>query len=59
MPQAAAVIPARTEARNASQVESSSPAQNTPWAWEPVNPARLKVTGALPSDRSRSPNARA
>ncbi len=59
MPHAAAVSPAVTDDRNASQVESSSPAQNTPCACDPVNPARENVTGALPAERSRSPKARA
>ena len=59
MPQAAAEMPALRDERNASHVESSSPAQNTPWACDPVNPAREKVTGALPAERSRSPKARA
>src|SRR5213595_2063308 len=56
-PHADAESPANRDQRNASHVEFSSPAKNAPWAWEPVNPARLKVTGALPADSSRSPYA--
>ncbi len=57
MPLDAADRPANIDQRNASQVEFSSPAQNAPCAWLPVKPARLKVTGALPADSSRSPKA--
>src|SRR3982074_2722028 len=44
MPLAPAVSPAVIEARNASQVESSSPAQWQGCAGAPVKPALLKVT---------------
>ena len=46
MPHAPAVSPAVIDARNASQVESSSPAQWHGTRAEPVKPARLNVTGA-------------
>ena len=58
MPLAAADSPANIDQRKASQVEFSS-AQKAPWACEPVNPARLKVTGALPADSSSRPYAAA
>jgi hypothetical protein len=44
MPEMPADSPARIEARKASQVEASSPAQWMGETWEPVKPARLKVT---------------
>ncbi len=43
-----AVSPAVIEARKASQVESSSPAQWHGTAPAPVKPARLKVTPSVP-----------
>ena len=54
MPHAPAVSPAEIDARNASHVESSSPAQWHGNAAEPVKPARLKVTGSCPAERSSS-----
>ena len=59
MPDAAALRPALSDQRKASHVEFSSPAQKAPCAWDPAKPARLKVTGALPAERSSSPYAAA
>ena len=42
------------EDRNASQVESSSPAQCAGYAADPVKPARLKVTPSVPASRISS-----
>src|SRR5882724_11916540 len=49
MPLAPAVSPAVIDARNASQVESSSPAQWHGYEAEPVKPARLNVVPSWPS----------
>ena len=54
MPQAPAVRPAVIDARNASHVESSSPAQWQGYAAEPVNPARLNVVPGWPSSSMSS-----
>src|SRR5713226_4382764 len=54
MPHAPAVRPAVIEARNASQVDSSSPAQWHGNDAEPVKPARLNVVPERPSFSSSS-----